>query len=70
METPVATYEFDINKSEGTVTCRYQNLMGMTFSSLVKLPDYSDAEAAKAAATKLALANEETYKKMMGGNDE
>ncbi|MBC4928137.1 hypothetical protein H8L55_25625 [Klebsiella quasipneumoniae] len=70
METPVATYEFDINESEGTVTCRYQNLMGMTFSSLVKLSDYSDIEAAKVAATEAAMTNEETYKKMMGGNNE
>ena len=70
METPVATYEFDINESEGTVTCRYQNVMGMTFSALVKLSDYSDTEAAKVAATEAAITNEENYKKMMGGNNE
>ncbi|HBC8967070.1 hypothetical protein RZP54_17970 [Raoultella ornithinolytica] len=70
METPVATYEFDVNESEGTAVCRYQNVMGMTFSALVKLSDYSDAEAAKAAATAIAMTNEENYKKMMGGNNE
>ncbi|MXG36898.1 hypothetical protein GRW62_33450 [Escherichia coli] len=45
-------------------------MMGMTFSALVKLSDYSDAEAAKAAATAIAMTNEENYKKMMGGNNE
>ncbi|CAK1257723.1 hypothetical protein K72PH164C2_LOCUS56 [Klebsiella phage vB_Kpl_K72PH164C2] len=70
METPVATYEFDVNESEGTAVCRYQNLMGLTFSALVKLSDYSDIEAAKAAATDAAITNEENYKIMMGGNNE
>lgn len=70
METPVATYEFDVNESEDTAVCRYQNAKGMTFSALVKLSDYSDTEAAKAAATEAAITNEENYKKMMGGNNE
>ena len=70
METPVATYEFDINESEGTAVCRYQNFMGLTFSALVKLSDYSDIEAAKAASTDAAITNEENYKIMMGGNNE
>ncbi|HAT1666190.1 hypothetical protein RZP54_25760 [Raoultella ornithinolytica] len=70
METPVATYEFDVNESEGTAACLYQNVKGMTFSAIVKLSDYSDTEAAKSAATDAAMTNEENYKKMMEGNNE
>lgn len=70
MGTPVATYEFDVNESEGTVVCRYQNVKGMTFSALVKLSDHSDIGAAKVAATEAAITNEENYKKMMGGHNE
>lgn len=70
METLVATYEFDINESEDTAVCRYQNVNGLTFSASVKLSDYSDIEAAKSAATELAQTNEDNYKIMMGGNNE
>lgn len=70
MKSPVATYEFDINESENTVVCRYQNMKELTFSALVKLSDYSDIDAAKAAATEAAMTNEENYKKMMEGNNE
>lgn len=64
------TYEFDIDESEGSVTCLYQNGMGVTFSGMVDLSDYSDVEEAKVAATDAAITNEENYKKMMGDNGE